>query len=199
MGTRGLYGFRMNGLDKTTYNHFDSYPDILGRDIVNFCSNYSADEMKEIFKKIILVSELDTPTNEQIVECKQFANLSVYTKRLDDWYCLLRNSQGKLEPYTNGLRYMIDNSSFIKESLFCEYAYIINLDENVLEYWMGFQTAIDETNRYGTELIDNYRPCKLMKTYDLNSIFNNVKEVDAIVEHMNYLVQHYYDMEEKDV
>ncbi len=31
MSTRGLYGFRKNEQDKTTYNHSDSYPDWLGR------------------------------------------------------------------------------------------------------------------------------------------------------------------------
>ena len=34
MGTRGLYGFRKNGIDKLTYNHLDSYPDWLGKKVV---------------------------------------------------------------------------------------------------------------------------------------------------------------------
>ena len=36
MGTRGLWGFRKDGKDKLTYNHFDSYPDCLGHTIVEF-------------------------------------------------------------------------------------------------------------------------------------------------------------------
>ena len=36
MGTRGLYGFRKNGVDKVTYNHWDSYPDGLGKQILRF-------------------------------------------------------------------------------------------------------------------------------------------------------------------
>ena len=57
----------------------------------------------------------------------------------DDWYCLLRHAQGDLNVYKNGLRYMIDNHDFIKDSLFCEYAYIINLDTKRLEFYVGFQ------------------------------------------------------------
>jgi len=33
MGTRGAYGFRKNGIDKVTYNHFDSYPEQLGESL----------------------------------------------------------------------------------------------------------------------------------------------------------------------
>lgn len=31
MGTRGMYGFYRNGVTKATYNHFDSYPEWLGK------------------------------------------------------------------------------------------------------------------------------------------------------------------------
>ena len=37
MGTRGILGFRKNGLDKLAYNHFDSYPEELGANVVKFC------------------------------------------------------------------------------------------------------------------------------------------------------------------
>ena len=30
MSTRGIYGFRKNGEDKLTYNHYDSYFSYLG-------------------------------------------------------------------------------------------------------------------------------------------------------------------------
>ena len=40
MGTRGLYGFRKNGVDKVTYNHYDSYPEYLGRNILEFIRNH---------------------------------------------------------------------------------------------------------------------------------------------------------------
>ena len=58
------------------------------------------------------------------------------------------------------------DNDFIKDSLFCEHAYIINLDENVLEYWRGFQTTVDKGNRYGEGFqltydgSSRYYPCK---------------------------------------
>lgn len=54
MGTRGCYGFRKNGMDKLTYNHFDSYPDCLGHTMVKFCKATSISELNEIFDKLIL-------------------------------------------------------------------------------------------------------------------------------------------------
>jgi len=33
---------------------------------------------------------------------------------------------------------MIDNAGFLKESLHCEWGYVINLDKNVLEIYKGY-------------------------------------------------------------
>ena len=54
MGTRGLYGFRKNGKDKITYNHWDSYPEGLGQNVLNFVKETSIEELNSIYDKIIL-------------------------------------------------------------------------------------------------------------------------------------------------
>jgi len=41
MGTRGLWGIRKDGKDKLTYNHYDSYPFLMQKDIFNFTKNTS--------------------------------------------------------------------------------------------------------------------------------------------------------------
>lgn len=167
MGTRGLYGFRKNGEDKTTYCHYDSYPDGLGRSMIEFIQEYGLD-LNDIYKRIILVDEDSKPTERQIKECKNLADLSVSEKSLEDWYCLLRNAQGNPKMYGQGLRYMIDNKNFILDSLFCEYAYIINLDTKKLEIYKGFQHVPDESNIYGCEAnSEGYYPCKLAYVIDL--------------------------------
>ena len=82
---------------------------------------------------------------------------------------------------------MEDNSDFIKDSLFCEYAYIINLDTHDLEYWRGFQEEPDPFNRYGCDVRDNYYPCKLLLKIPLNKIVTvkEVKEWISIMEDDN--------------
>lgn len=69
MGTRGLYGFHKNGIDKLTYNHLDSYPDWLGKKIVEFCKCAGRDGMNSLFDHIELVSEDAKPTQKQIEYC----------------------------------------------------------------------------------------------------------------------------------
>lgn len=185
MGTRGCYGFRKNGMDKITYNHYDSYPDGLGRTMVEFCKNTSIAEMDDIFDRIILVDECDKPTAEQIEECKQYYNGNVCTQSIDDWYCLLREAQGEPSAYKNGLRYMIDSHEFIKDSLFCEYAYIIDLNTNKLEFYVGFQTQPDIHNRYGIDSDRGYYPCSMKASYSLKPQFWNKRTVESIIESMN--------------
>lgn len=185
MGTRGCYGFRKNGMDKLTYNHFDSYPDCLGHTMVKFCKATSISELNEIFDKLILVNESAKPTAEQIKECKQYYDGNVSRKTVEDWYCLLRNAQGDLDAYKNGLKYMIDNCGFIKDSLWCEYAYIINLDTEELEFWVGDQDKPDIYNRYGVERDGNYYPCKMMASYPLATISLNEYSVQDFVDYMN--------------
>jgi len=148
MGTRGLWGFYYKKKDKLTYNHFDSYPTGLGQTIKEFIGSHSIQELKKIASKIRVVDGDNTPTPAQIRECNKFTNLSVSKQNIKEWYCLLRDSQGEPESYVKGkLRYMIDSKAFIKDSLFCEYAYIINLDTKKLEIYLGFQKK-PQDNRY---------------------------------------------------
>ena len=53
MGTRGVFGFHKNGVDKITYNHYDSYPTGLGEEVVKFLKNHGVDELNTIFDSII--------------------------------------------------------------------------------------------------------------------------------------------------
>lgn len=43
MGTRGTWGFVADGDEKLTYNHFDSYPDGLGVDVLDALREKIAD------------------------------------------------------------------------------------------------------------------------------------------------------------
>lgn len=152
MGTRGLYGFHKNGIDKLTYNHLGSYPDSLGKKIVEYC----------------MAHDLGVDGG--------------------DWYWTLRPNQGCPENWlpfidSGSKVYMIDNLSFIKDSLFCEYAYIVNLDTDQLEFYCGFQHKPDETNRYGCEEDQGYYPCRMVACFPLDVIAHGT--VEEIVKQMN--------------
>ena len=156
MGTRGAYGFRVKGCDKVTYNHFDSYPSMLGQNALELIKNNSDDELKRMADDIVLVDETVKTTPQERKYVRKFADkhnitisdTTVGSKTLDDWYCLLRDIQGSFYVYSLGFKYMIDSRDFLFDSLFCEYAYIINTDSNKLEVYKGFNKDKDAPGRY---------------------------------------------------
>lgn len=148
MGTRGAYGYRINCQDKVTYNHFDSYPDYLGRRVMAYISATPIPEMKEAASRIELVKCESHPTQLLIERYKKYADLEVSDHKYEDWYCLLRNCQGDLFAYHHGLRHMVDYRDFLIDSLFCEWAYIINLDTEKLETYKGLNKDPESPGRY---------------------------------------------------
>lgn len=173
MGTRGAYGFYKGGVTKATYNHFDSYPSGLGATMIDFVRENSDEVLNSIFDKLIMVNEGDKPTEEQIKQCEKWTNLAVSEQSKDNWYCLLRNAQGVPEEFNKGLEFMIDGQDFIQNSLFCEYAYIINLEARELEFYVGFQDK-PNSNRYslpeGKRDEGGYFACALAKTYSFEEL-----------------------------
>ena len=154
MSTRGAYGFRIHQNDKITYNHCDSYPSSLGIVVISFIKSTPISELKTIAENIILIKNRSKPTKKQIGQCKKWADLSVSEKSLNDWYCLLHKTQGDLNVYKDGLTYMIDSNEFLFDSLFCEWAYIINIDTNTLEVYKGVNESKTALGRYASNTLD---------------------------------------------
>lgn len=160
MGTRGAFGVIINEREKIAYNHFDSYPDGKGVEVLGWLRNAIADDNLPVIRKLAeearLVSDETPPTAKDKERLKPFTNLGVSEQSDDDWYCLLRETQGDLQ-LTLESGYIEDASNFPLDSLFCEWAYIIDLDNEVLEVYKGFQRALPEKGRWAgrpTELED---------------------------------------------
>lgn len=184
MGTRGAYGLYKKGETKVTYNHFDSYPSGLGEDLVQFLRQSNVKELNDTFDRIELIDEQVKPTAEQIHHCKPWTDLGVSEQSEDDWYCLLRGAQGGLEAYRDGLKYMSDAKGFLEDSLFCEWAYVINLDENTFEVYEGYQHTYQE-NRYAikTPKRSGYYSVRYLTAFPLEQIPENWQEqVEKLVE-----------------
>jgi hypothetical protein len=155
MGTRGAVGFILDNKVYATYNHYDSYPDGLGQEMINFCKDLVSDnDTLEIFKchadNVILVNQQDMATPDLVEKYKQFSSTSVSVQKVEEWYCLLHSLQGVgiLEQILIGnVNHMIDSVEFLKDSLFCEYAYLLNLDTEEIMFFEGFNTEpIDPDN-----------------------------------------------------
>ena len=141
MSTRGAIGFIKNKQYKVSYNHWDSYLEGKGVEVVNFIKNNSVERLNEIFDNMIMVNQTDIPTEKQRKEILKFWKNNNIKNEWDpkhfgsgtaDWYYYLSVTNGYPEYYNKGLRYMTDDKEFINDTLFCEFAYLIDLDENKL-------------------------------------------------------------------
>ena len=142
MGTRGVYGFFRGNETFVAYNHFDSYPTGLGANLIeqfkHISEKLSYEEMAFNVGQIRFVYDGVPPTPEEIKKYEKFGDLTVNTRKYDNWYNMLRNAQGEITPYLTGeLDVMGDASWFLAESLWCEWAYIFNFDEKVFEVYRG--------------------------------------------------------------
>jgi len=187
MGTRGAFGVRVDGTDRVTYNHFDSYPSGLGKAIAKDIAGQLSDvggfeEWRAKGAALRAVQEGEKPTEEDIERLRDQANLGVGEQSVDDWYCLLRESQGHLANMLD-LGVYIDNASFMLDSLFCEWAYVVNLDNGTLEVYRGFQTSRHNCGRYATmeredtrSVKKEYYPVALIATFPLHKVMEATME-----------------------
>lgn len=167
MSTRGALGWRYKNKDKLAYNHSDSYPDGLGLIVKDYISKFSDTELIQHYEKTKIVYDKDVPTKEQIEICKEnkTTDFGVSNGSEYNWYCLLRNAQGDLEKYAN-VGIMLDSGGFVYDALFCEYAYIINLDRKILEIYSN--KGID--SRYTSSATKEHTPVKLTCVISLKAL-----------------------------
>lgn len=146
MGTRGMIAVQSEGRLVGTYNHYDSYPTGLGRDIAGEAV-WMYGNRERVARQVAalrLVDEMATPSAED--RARHAATLQQVSTG-SDWYALLRGMQGSLKAYLDA-GVMPDNLAFAHDSLFCEWAYVVDLDENVLEIYEGFQTEPHDRGRF---------------------------------------------------
>jgi hypothetical protein len=150
MGTRGLMAFTHNGEVKAMYNHFDSYPSGLGVDMVKWILDQRGDfsEAIEQFERLTAVDEDVAPTTDQKLALLRYLNLNVASQTSDDWYSLLRETQGNpVEALKAG--FFVDYFKFGFDSLFCEWTYVVDLDRQVLDVYKGFANESDGKGLWG--------------------------------------------------
>jgi hypothetical protein len=151
MGTRGLVGFTVNGQHLLTYNHFDSYPSGLGAQTFRWLK----DRLVTIEDKVVLspdvtdklghleiVDESASPNDDQLrkLQANGFAPQRVSNGR--DFYSWLRDAQGDLGALIKSGFWIDDGYEFGKDSLFCEWGYVIDVDARRFDVYQGFQKSV---------------------------------------------------------
>lgn len=159
MSTRGFIGLVIDGQEKITYNHSDSYPDWLGvRTLADVRDLMLLDEdlLKQLARDLEVVEDEDaTPTREHLQKFGHFADPNVGGSNdkpadghtVQNYYQLLRNLQGHFAD-TLQLGLMTDGSSFPIDSLFCEWGYLVDFDARTFEVYRGFQKEYPTEGRW---------------------------------------------------
>lgn len=204
MSTNGALGFRINKKDKIMYNHMDSYPHGLGNDVLEFIRSYSLENIKQKALEIVMVNSDTSPNEKQIKLCQPWTVGGIGSVDNLDWYSLLRGVQGNLSAYMNGLPYMKDSQGFLCNSLYCEYAYIINLDTNELEFYSGFNKKCRKTKgRYANKQVygansDDYWGVVLLMKIKLGDILAaSDEEISNMLQKMNKKAENFYARQER--
>lgn len=141
MGTRSSHGFRFQDKDYLTYNHYDGNPLHTGKSILTDLKSISLERMIQLVPELICVSASETWIHDSVTP-EDEAIIAQYTDDRNinslDWYFKLYHAQSKIAPYFNErpLRFMAVENYFLLQ-FDCEYAYIINLDSLMVEFYVG--------------------------------------------------------------
>lgn len=143
MGTRGWIVLVVQGKLIVMYNHYDSYPEWLGKNLT--------EEIKELYEKYgrdvlcqmildlkIINSASPKPTAEEVELLLPYCSSLLTGRKITnwDWYCLLRECQGSLSKTLESgyaLTETADSLSDCKPDLLIEYVYILNFDDNTFK------------------------------------------------------------------
>lgn len=152
MGTRGAFGVIIGEKEKISYSQFDSYPDGHGVETLGWLRGAIEEEgglesIQQAALKLRVVDESKKPTAADIEALAPYTSLGVSEQSTDDWYCLTREAHGDLGKILE-CGYILDSHLFPLDSLFCEWAYIVDLDANVFEVYKGFQKKLPKAGRW---------------------------------------------------
>jgi hypothetical protein len=164
MGTKGTIKLIYNGKTIILYSQLDSYLSSMGikliYELIELLDKYSIEKIKSMLENIEVVyfnchQSYRKPTADEISKLSTYTDLGVSEQSTDDWYCLLRMTQGSIKKTLNA-GYALYISDWE------EYNYIVDFDN------MTFKcTDYIGRDRWSTELkIDKL---KLLPKTDLQA------------------------------
>ena len=184
MGTRNLTMVISNGETKVAqYGQWDGYPSGNGLIVLEFLhSNLSnLDDFKKTLNKVFFTNgnkEKEIKNFCESIGAKDGWMTGDQSKLYQEKYPYLTRDNGAkiLEMIRDGEEdeiWITDSTDFAGDSLFCEWAYLIDLDKNVLEVYEGFNQkplTIEDRFFHLTDKESEYHPIKLVKSYQLNNL-----------------------------
>lgn len=188
MGTRGLTMVVLNSETKVSqYGQWDHYPSGKGIDILELISSFNIEKFKEKISKLHWITEEEA---NKVDENENWETNYPYLSRdaggqiLNAIYngeMVVSAGIGERKVIKCDVKFLTNKESFAGDSLFCEWAYVIDLDKNTFEIYKGFnKEPLEETERFFNHFKhsehkgedDVYYPVKMVKSYSLAELPN---------------------------
>lgn len=157
MSTRGFYAFHLDGETKVIYTRYDAYPAGLGQDFLDWTRAADLDKARPQIRALRIIRTDDDVTED-----------------MNQAYAALKDGdpQALLD-----LGFTGDHSNFPGDSLYAEWGYVLDLDNNLFEVYQGFQDRPHNSGRFakverreGT----GYWPVRLIHTHPLDQLPENL-------------------------
>lgn len=167
MGTRNLTAVMVDGEYKIAqYGQWDGYPSGQGVTVLDFLKNTDLDLFKEACRGTRFLTDAELKEIDE--------------KHGRDWinhYPQLSRDNGAkiLHLVYGGVTELKNSISFAGDSLFCEYAYVIDFGLGVFEVYEGFNKKPISKGRFvsgdsSLETNNEYHPVILIKTWRLDNL-----------------------------
>jgi hypothetical protein len=191
MGTRGFMGVVIDDEMKIGYMHWDSYPDGVGKDVLETLRALllvdTNDDVAKLARGLKVVKQDTPPTAAERAALAEYADQGVSTRDLGEWYVLLRKTQGNFGEMLRA-GYIEDASDFPYDSLYAEWGYLVDFDTKTFEAYEGFQTKPHDLGRFAKgsgpdrmkSLGHNYFPCALAGMWSFDALPTSDEFVSAL-------------------
>jgi len=182
MGTRHLTVVVHNKKVKVAqYGQWDGYPTGQGETIVNFITKKMKKKkfIQKLSKLRWTMEEDDLRIQKEFgIEGQQFISTDIADKIDQKYPYLSRDTGGEILQMIQetNVPFIQNSIDFAKDSLFCEYAYVVDLDNDILEVYQGFaKRPGKKTERFYSNTPDEggYYPIRLKKKYEFSELNEN--------------------------
>ena len=191
MGTRGLYCvIHKEKVVVAQYGQWDAYPSGQGVDILNFIKNNSITMFKDKLKQVKFINKAKQKEIDKwlkAIGCENgWMNMTQSGLYKEKYSYLSRDIGGAifetiLHAPQGETIWLHNQIEFAAESLFCEWAYVLDLDSEKLEVYGDFnQTRLPKSQRFnyleaGTKG-NEYLPIRCIKKFNFKRLAKMTEE-----------------------
>ncbi|MEV2277769.1 hypothetical protein AB0I72_19495 [Nocardiopsis sp. NPDC049922] len=173
MGTRGFFGTVAGGREAISYVHWAAHPEGLGLDVLRWLRTADVESARARAARMRVVAPDTQPSLADIEKYLPHADLTVSTQSLEDWYALLRGTQGDPDAILSA-GIVEDASEFPLDSLWCEWRCLVDFDAAVLETYVGYQCQPHDRGRFArrraVHAAHGYYPLARGATFPLSAL-----------------------------